>query len=411
MKRKSVIALAASVVLGTSILIAGASGFGNADNKKTETNTDYVSLFSDVTPSDWFYDDIKYVQEHNLMTGTGENKFSPDSNTTRGMIVTILWRLENKPTGIGRGFEDVGNDAYYHYAVIWASNNEIVSGYSDKLFGPEDIATREQLATIMYRYAQHKKYDVSKSNELDKYSDKEQISEYALDGIKWANATGLITGTSDTTISPKDNVQRSQVAAILKRFCLNISNRKDNTVSDETETDVDNIDKTEKDVSSKTDGLKENDNNHKENTPVTNMESTSPEIIVDSIEAKPGDEIQIPVSIKNNPGILGMTLTLYYDENQCTLEKVENGAALNGILDFTTSKTLNSGARFVWDGVEISNDDVKDGEIIILTFKIDENAHDGSCPITLKYFEDDIIDNNLSGIYPYIKNGEIKISD
>lgn len=260
-------------------------------------------------------------------------------------------------------------------------------------------------------YAQHKKYDVSNSNELDKYSDKEQISEYALDSIKWANATGIITGTSDTTISPKDNVQRSQVAAILKRFCLNISNRKDNTVSDETETDVDNIDKTEKDVSSKTDGLKENDNNHKENTPVTNMESTSPEIIVDSIEAKPGDEIQIPVSIKNNPGILGMTLTLYYDENQCTLEKVENGAALNGILDFTTSKTLNSGARFVWDGVEISNDDVKDGEIIILTFKINENAHDGSCPITLKYFEDDIIDNNLSGIYPYIKNGEIKISD
>ena len=133
-----------------------------------------------------------------------------------------------------------------------------------------------------------------------------------------------------------------------------------------------------------------------------------PTITVDSVSASPGNEVQVTAKIKNNPGILGMILTVYYDDSKCTLTSVENGDALKNALDFTASGKLENGARFVWDGVEITEDKIKDGNILIMNFRINKNAV-GNCPITLKYFDDDIVDNNISGIYPQIKNGAINI--
>lgn len=398
MKRKSVITLATVLVFTTAILIVNATGIGNTNNIQTKDENDYVNLFSDVNISDWFYDDVNYVRQHNLMTGISENEFSPVSSTTRGMIVTILWRLENKPNENGFGFEDVDDNTYYHDAVIWASNNEIVSGYNNKLFGPNDMATREQFATIMYRYAVYKNYDVSNIAELEKYTDSSQISDYAVESLKWANATGLITGTSETTISPKDNVQRCQIAAILKRFCTNAAEQNE-------------IGSVYEEHNNKKQTMTNKNNSHSEVVKQPEESNvTEPTIIVDSVEGKPGYEVELSVWVKNNPGILGMILTLYYDEKICTLESVENGDAVKDVLDMTQSKTLGNGAKFVWDGIEITGTDVKDGNVLKLKFKIKEDAPDGICPITVKYFNDDIIDNNLEAIYPIVKNGQIIVS-
>ncbi len=139
------------------------------------------------------------------------------------------------------------------------------------------------------------------------------------------------------------------------------------------------------------------------------IEDDLPTIIVDDVSGKPGDKVQIAVKIKNNPGILGMILTAYYDESKCSLLSVENGEALKDILDFTPSKELCNGAKFVWDGTEITDDDKKDGEILLMNFKILDA--EGSIPITLKYFDGDIVDNNLLNLYPQIKNGNITISN
>jgi hypothetical protein len=178
--------------------------------------------FTDVKDGDWFYDDVKYVYENGLMMGTGDTTFSPNVTTSRGMIVTILYRLEGEPAVSGNcPFSDVAAGAYYENAVIWAAANGIVSGYSNNKFGPNDSITREQMVTILYRYANHKGYDVSVGEDTNilSFDDALSISEYAIPAFQWACGSGIINGTSTTTLSPKDNVTRAQAAAILHRFC------------------------------------------------------------------------------------------------------------------------------------------------------------------------------------------------
>lgn len=157
------------------------------------------------------------------MAGTSSTTFSPDATTTRGMIVTILYRLEGTPAvSSASGFTDVADGQYYTNAVAWAAANNIVGGYGNGLFGPNDTITREQMAAILYRYAQYKGYDVTASTDLSGYSDAAQVSSYALAALQWANAEGLVNGTSDTTLTPGGSATRAQVAVILMRFCENI---------------------------------------------------------------------------------------------------------------------------------------------------------------------------------------------
>lgn len=186
----------------------------------------WTNPFVDVPGDAWYYDAVKYVNENGLMAGTSANTFAPDLTTTRGMIVTILYRLEGSPDIEneiwGYPFKDVDADAWYAEAVYWARMNGIVAGYSDELFGPNDIITREQMAVILYRYAQYKGYDTTAKADLSKYADATQVGSWATDAIRWANAEGLVNGTSATTLSPKGSATRSQVAVILMRFCQNI---------------------------------------------------------------------------------------------------------------------------------------------------------------------------------------------
>ena len=176
--------------------------------------------FVDVPSGSWYEDAVWYVYENGLMAGTSDTTFAPDITTSRGMIVTILYRLEGTPAVSGAsGFTDVADGQYYADAVAWAAANNIVGGYGNGLFGPDDTITREQMAAILYRYAQYKGYDVTASADLSGYSDVAQVSSYALAALQWANAEGLVNGTSDTTLTPGGSATRAQVAVILMRFC------------------------------------------------------------------------------------------------------------------------------------------------------------------------------------------------
>ena len=188
------------------------------------TDTTDTNKFEDVYVSDWYFDAVQYVYENDMMAGTSDITFSPNQTTTRGMIVTILYRLEGEPTVTGTtAFTDVTADQYYANAVAWAVQNGIVAGSDATTFAPNNAITREQMAAILYRYAQFKGYDVSAKADLSTYIDAADVSAYATDAMAWASQTGLITGTSATTLSPAGQATRAQVATILMRFCENIA--------------------------------------------------------------------------------------------------------------------------------------------------------------------------------------------
>lgn len=176
--------------------------------------------FGDVKSADWFYNDVKYVYEKGMMAGTAADVFAPNATTTRAMIVTILYRLEGSPAVTGTSaFVDVPAGQWYTDAVNWAAANQIVKGTSATTFAPNASITREQMAAILYRYAQYKSYDVTKKADLSGYSDNSQVSAYAKDALAWANAAKLINGVTNTTLAPQGNATRAQVSAILHRFC------------------------------------------------------------------------------------------------------------------------------------------------------------------------------------------------
>ena len=179
--------------------------------------------FLDVSRTDWFYYDVRYVCENGLMNGTSRNRFSPYGTATRGMLVTILYRLENEPRCFGGvTFPDVAPGAYYEKAVIWASQNSIVSGYTDGTFRPDAPVTREQLASILYRYTRYRGLDVSagETADLSGYADVRAISDYALPAMRWACGAGILQG-SNGKLQPSGLAARSQLAAMLHRYLKN----------------------------------------------------------------------------------------------------------------------------------------------------------------------------------------------
>ena len=182
-----------------------------------------TTTFTDVGAGDWYRSAVEYVVEKGMMNGTSAVTFSPNETTTRAMIVTILHRMEGEPRAWGYAFSDVATSAYYADAVAWAAEQRIVNGTGSMTFSPDAPITREQLAAILYRYAQFKDYDVSASNSLTSYTDAAQISSYAAAAMRWANAEGLVTGSTGRKLNPQGNASRAEVATILMRFCENMA--------------------------------------------------------------------------------------------------------------------------------------------------------------------------------------------
>ena len=186
-----------------------------------EQKPEEKETFKDVKKNDWYYEAVEYVANKGLMNGTGNDGFTPDANTTRGMIVTILYRLEGSPEVSMSTFTDVANTEYYAKAVAWAEKNGIVNGYGEGKFGPNDVITREQLAAIMYRYSNYKKYNTSVGEDTNilSYNDISELSEYAVSSMQWACGAGLVNGIGDGKLAPKGNATRAQLATILMRYC------------------------------------------------------------------------------------------------------------------------------------------------------------------------------------------------
>ena len=217
---KTVSTVKKSDTVYTFTMPASAVKVGVSYVKATETPS--KTKFNDVSANDWFASAVDYVTGKGMMNGTADNTFSPKAHTTRGMVVTVLYRLENQPSTSAASFTDVASGAYYANAVAWANANGIVSGYGSGKFGPNDKVTREQLAAILYRYAQYKKYDVFGAKSLDGYTDAQSVSSYAVPALQWANAAGIVTGKSGSKLDPKGNATRAEVAAMLMRFCENV---------------------------------------------------------------------------------------------------------------------------------------------------------------------------------------------
>ena len=177
-----------------------------------------IASFADVSSDAWYADSVEYASFHRLMGGTGENIFEPESPMTRSMLVTVLWRYEKSPMGYINHFDDVPEGQWFTPAVAWAAEEGIVNGTGGNCFGPDGKITREQLATILYRYAEKKGLNISNKANLDLFPDAAQVSQdWALRPMQWAVGAKLIGG-SDGYLLPQGNATRAQVATILMRF-------------------------------------------------------------------------------------------------------------------------------------------------------------------------------------------------
>ena len=175
--------------------------------------------FTDVSEKDWFYSDVMFVYENGLMLGTSKTLFSPHGTATRGMMATILWRMEGSPVPKGKNsFTDVEAEKWYADAITWTAENGIFAGYGKDKFGPDDPITREQLAAIFYRYADYKGYDLTVKGNLDKFKDADKITDYAKTAMQWAVGSGLVKGKSGNLLDPQGTATRAEIAAMLHRF-------------------------------------------------------------------------------------------------------------------------------------------------------------------------------------------------
>lgn len=204
---KSVSTVKKSDTVYTFTMPASAVKVGVSYVKATETPSE--TKFNDVSANDWFASAVDYVTGKGMMNGTAANTFSPKANTTRGMLMTVLARHAGEDT--------TGGSVWYEKGMNWAKANGVSDGTN-----PQVNITREQLAAMLYRYAQNKKYDVSGAKSLDGYTDAQSVSSYAVPALQWANAAGVVTGKSGSKLDPKGYATRAEVAAMLMRFCENV---------------------------------------------------------------------------------------------------------------------------------------------------------------------------------------------
>ena len=178
--------------------------------------------FADVTESFWGKDAIAFVTSRELFNGVGDNTFSPNSNMTRAMFVTVLYRLEDSPQTTSHSFQDVAADAWYHQAVAWAATTGIVNGVSETTFEPDRAISREELSSMFYRYANICGCDISQTGDLSSFGDSSTIASWAKDGMSWSVGAGLLNGRTNDMLAPQALATRAEVATMLQRFILNL---------------------------------------------------------------------------------------------------------------------------------------------------------------------------------------------
>ena len=179
-----------------------------------------LSAFRDADPKAWYHDGVHYVLENGIMAGVGGGSFAPDKPVTRAMIAQVLWNMEGRPAyDETTVFQDVAGGAWYAGAVYWADAENVMDGTGEELFGPEEVLTREQLITILYRYANYKDVNVDAASDLSGYADADTVSAWAKSAMQWADASGLITGKSAASLNAGDAVTRAEIATTIMRYC------------------------------------------------------------------------------------------------------------------------------------------------------------------------------------------------
>ena len=193
---------------------------GETETQVIAKNSDNCpsKAFTDLNTNQWYHEAVDYVLRHGLMNGVATDKFAPGGTLTRAQLVTILYRLEGEPSveGMVNPFTDVAEGQWYTDAIIWAVDAGVVNGMSKTIFNPNGAITREQIATILYRYTGSEKVE---GDYLADFADADKVSAYAVDAMNWAVANGLITGTTETTLAPTATATRAQIATILMRYC------------------------------------------------------------------------------------------------------------------------------------------------------------------------------------------------
>jgi hypothetical protein len=205
--------------------------------------------FTDVYVGAWYYDDVTFVYQQQLMNGISGTMFSPDAVTTRAMIVTLLYRLDGaQETATDQHFTDVSATDWYYESVQWAAENGLAFGFEDDTFRPEESVTREQLVSFLYRYATYHGYNDTATCSLESFQDRASISDYALEAMEWAVAVGLVKGVSDDHLDPLGNTPRKQLAALFHRYTLTVvdtvaevEQEPDSETGSDAETDVGTI--------------------------------------------------------------------------------------------------------------------------------------------------------------------------
>jgi len=212
---------------GASVGTVSAYTFENVKNAHTIAasfkKTEIINPFSDVKPGDWFYDNVLFVYENGLMYGTGSGLFSPNGTMTRGMIVTVLYRMSGDTGSYTNPFSDVAPGAYYEDAVAWAYTKGIVRGTGANSFSPDAAVTREQFAVMLWNYAQYSGYDVliGEDTNILSYNDAFSISDYAYSALQWACGAGVMQGDHLGNLNPQRSATRAEIAAMLERFKKN----------------------------------------------------------------------------------------------------------------------------------------------------------------------------------------------
>lgn len=208
---------------GTAVITASAGGGAYSAQCQVTVLENSAPHYEDVPESAWYYEAVQYTSAHGLFQGMTETKFGPNLTMTRGMLVTVLYRMEGEPAVEGQThpFTDVDASRYYGDAITWAANSGVVNGMTDTRFAPEAAVTREQMVTILYRYAKLKDADVTAKGDLESFPDHDQVKPYARDAFSWAVGAGIIQGDSNgsvATLSPRNSATRAQVAAVLMRY-------------------------------------------------------------------------------------------------------------------------------------------------------------------------------------------------
>lgn len=399
-----------------------------------------AARFTDVPENEWFAESVTYVRNKGWMNGMTETTFEPQRSITRGMIVTILYRSEGAPDVKNENlFSDVDEASYYSDPIKWACENGIVNGYDKNTFAPNDEITREQFATILYRYAKTKGMDVSvdaENSELSFLEDVEKIRPYAMEAMFWAYEKGLIRGVTSVTLEPQGQATRAQAATIFMRFDKLFDSfeaeKKNGLEKDENRDVTDSFTKSEgtasgsnsivKDTAKDTDDKSAVDENAGEWDKVTDGEKTTdetkseaskentghinPMIVVDSASAQAGESVEIAIRIRNSPKILGAVLNFQFDE-ALTLTDAQKGDAFSK-LEMTKPGKFVTNCNFVWDGLDEPAED--DGVILILTFSVSDKADKGDkYEIECSYLPGDLVDENFEELDVTLVGGVITV--